>query len=202
MSSSSSRSSSSSSSAEASPSAAKRKLPAAKARAKPKGEQKAKPKARGKRKSAREKAQTDADRRQREKTRRQALAKAQGESIWRALEGLGRLEALPPPIVGSSLLVEWHEETGGSQTRAYHSRGAAAHNALGLEQDVVWDGRARGLAAVVEWEEHRSSIFCGLAFRSGWRLAPWRFACQSGTAREPGHALFNTGACAPRHFFH
>ena len=100
------------------------------------GEAKAKPKARGKRKSAEEKAQTDADRRQREKTRRQALAKAQCKSNWPAREGLGRLEALPPPIVGSSLPVEWHEETGGSQTRAYHSRDAAAHNALGLEQEM------------------------------------------------------------------
>ena len=132
MSSSSSSSSSTSSSAEPSPDAPKRKLPAAKARAKPKGEAKAKPKARGERKSAEEKLQADADRRQREKTRRQALAKAQGESNWRAREGLGRLEALPPPIVGSSLPVEWHEDPGRSQTRAYHSRVAAAHNALSL----------------------------------------------------------------------
>ena len=129
------------------------------------GESKAKPKARGKRKSAKEKAQTDADRRQREKTKRQALAKAQGKSNWRAREGLGRLEALPPPTVGSSLPVEWHEDSGGSQTRAYHSRGAAAHNALGLEQDVVWEGRAGGLSVDVGWEDQRSSIYAaGLLF--------------------------------------
>ena len=61
--------------------------------------------------------------------------------------------------------VEWHEETGGSERRAYHSRGAAAHKALGLKQDVVWDGRARGLGADVEWEEQQSSIYlAGLPF--------------------------------------
>ena len=59
----------------------------------------------------------------------------------------------------------WHEDSGGSQTRAYYSRGAAAHNALGLKQDVVWDGRAGGLGADVEWEEQRSSIYvAGLLF--------------------------------------
>ena len=61
--------------------------------------------------------------------------------------------------------MEWHVDSVGSQTRAYHSRGAAAHNALGLEQDVVWDGHARGLGADVEWEEQRSSIYlAGLLF--------------------------------------
>ena len=62
-------------------------------------------------------------RRERERKKRQAASQKQREADWRAREGIFFSEGLPPPNVRSGLPVEWVEAAGGTETRAYRSRG-------------------------------------------------------------------------------